>query len=131
MLIIYQSLIGQMAKVLIIDDDPDLIKILSFHLKNAGYESIYSEDGENGLKKARDEKPDLIILDIQMPGMSGIEVAKRLQADESLKNIPIIFLTATLDFERSQIPEGPKVKFITKPCNFNQITDHIKELTGQ
>ena len=120
-----------MAKILIIDDDIDLIKILSFHLKNANYESSYAEDGENGLKKAAEDKPDLIILDIQMPGLNGIEVAKKMQADESLKNIPIIFLTATLDFDRSQIPQGPKIKFITKPCDFNQITENIKELTGQ
>lgn len=119
-----------MTKVLIIDDDIDLIKILSFHLKNSNYESISAEDGESGLKKIAEEKPDIIILDIQMPGMSGIEVAKKLQADENLKNIPIIFLTATLDFDRSEMPEGPKVKFITKPCNFNQIIEYIKSLTN-
>jgi len=119
-----------MTKILIIDDDPDLIKILSFYLKNANYESSFAEDGENGLKKAVEDKPDLIILDIQMPGLNGIEVAKKLQADESLKNIPIIFLTATLDFDRSEIPEGSKIKFITKPCDFNQIIEYIKSLTN-
>ena len=80
-------------KVLIIDDEPELVKALEVRLRTEGYEPVAALDGEEGLRKAREENPDLIILDIMLPRIEGYEVCRRLKSDESCKHIPIMMLT--------------------------------------
>ncbi len=82
-----------MAKVLIIDDEPDIIELVSHHLKANGYSSIGAGTGADGLRRAR-ERPDLIILDLMLPDMEGTEVLRALKADERTRAIPVIFLSA-------------------------------------
>ena len=83
-----------MPKVLLIDDDPQIRKILERVLSHNHYEVVVAEDGVTGLREARNQRPDLIILDIIMPGMDGFEVAQRLHSDPICSRIPILVLTA-------------------------------------
>ncbi|MDP3697653.1 MAG: response regulator [Candidatus Taylorbacteria bacterium] len=84
-------------KILLVDDELELIDIYTATLKDAGYVVITAIDGPEGLEKARTEKPDLILLDLKMPKMSGLQVLAKLKADQELKNIKVIFLTAFSD----------------------------------
>ncbi|MBI4711191.1 MAG: response regulator [Candidatus Omnitrophica bacterium] len=81
-------------KILFIDDEPDQIMMISLRLKKNGYAVISAMDGEQGLKKASEEKPDLILLDVLMPGIDGLEVCRRLRKDPATKHIPIVATTA-------------------------------------
>ncbi|HGJ64773.1 TPA: response regulator [bacterium] len=81
-------------KILIIDDEPDVIETLEFMLKARGFEIISASDGLSGLSRAKTDNPDLILLDIMMPGMDGYEVCSKLKRETATKNIPIIMLTA-------------------------------------
>lgn len=80
-------------RILVVDDEPQIVSMLKLRLEANGYEVISAFDGEEGLQKAKDLKPDLIILDIIMPKMAGNEVAVALKADSRYSGIPIIFLT--------------------------------------
>lgn len=102
--------------ILCIDDDRDILNLLEKILAGAGYTIITSSDGKQGLIEARNRKPDLILLDIVMPGMDGYEVCKKIKDREETKNIPIIFITAKKEDEDEA--KGLKigaVDYIRKP----------------
>jgi phosphate regulon transcriptional regulator PhoB len=84
-------------KILIIDDEPDVIDMVEMNLKAAGFKVSSAEDGESGLKKAREEQPSIVILDLMLPKMSGLEVCKALKKDAATSHIPVIMLTAKSD----------------------------------
>jgi len=85
---------GEVTKrILVVDDEPQIVSVLKMRLEDNGYEVISASDGEEGLEKAKDLKPDLIILDIIMPKMAGSKVAVALKEDDQLSRIPVIFLT--------------------------------------
>ncbi len=84
----------KIPKVLLIDDDPDFVEATRIVLESKPYEVIVAYDGDDGLRKARDESPDLIILDVIMPVKDGFSTAEQLKKDAGLKNIPIIMLTS-------------------------------------
>ncbi|HBQ65108.1 MAG TPA: DNA-binding response regulator, partial [Clostridiales bacterium] len=84
-----------MAKrILVVDDEKNIVEILTFNLRKEGFESMEAFDGENGLKKALEEAPDLVLLDIMLPGMDGFEVLRRIRQESS---VPVIMLTARED----------------------------------
>jgi len=85
---------AEKPKVLIIDDDKDFREILSTKLEASGFEVDQAPDGETGIEKARIFKPNLALLDVKMPGMTGIETLTKMKADPELKNLPVIFLTS-------------------------------------
>jgi two-component system alkaline phosphatase synthesis response regulator PhoP len=82
------------AKVLVVDDELDVVEMLKMMLGNASYDVVSAFDGEEGIKKAKEEKPDVIILDLMMPGMNGFEACKQMKNDPDLKEIPVLVLTA-------------------------------------
>ena len=84
----------KIPKVLLIDDDPDFVEATRIVLESKPYEVIVAYDGDDGLRKAREESPDLIILDVIMPVKDGFSTAEQLKKDAGLKNIPIIMLTS-------------------------------------
>ncbi len=103
-------------KILIVDDSEDNLFILSARLKNAGYAVVAARDGVEGLKKAKKEQPDLILLDILMPKMDGYETCKRLKRDERTEFIPVIMLTAKTELD--DVVKGLEIgadDYITKP----------------
>ena len=81
-------------KILVVDDEPDAVELLEVNLKRAGYEVVSAHDGEEALTKARMTLPDLIILDLMLPEVDGMEVCKILRRDQKTAGIPIIMLTA-------------------------------------
>ena len=93
-----------MKKVLVVDDDVDVRKFVSKLVERAGYEAIEAKNGIEGMGKVREDKPDLIILDVLMPKQSGIRMYRELKTDEPLKDIPVIMLSAIApkSFFRSQ-----------------------------
>jgi two-component system, OmpR family, phosphate regulon response regulator PhoB len=93
-----------MKKVLVVDDDVDVRKFVSKLIERAGYEGTEAKNGIEGMGKVREDKPDLIILDVLMPKQSGIRMYRELKTDEPLKDIPVIMLSAIApkSFFRSQ-----------------------------
>jgi len=85
-----------MAKILIVDDDPDLVEAVSIILESKGYEVAAAYDGEEGLQKVKTERPDLIVLDVMMPGKDGYAVCKELKGDPACASIPVLLLTAVV-----------------------------------
>ena len=85
---------AKIHRILLIDDDPDFVEATRIVLESKPYEVIVSYNGDDGLQKAREENPDLIILDVIMPGKDGFTTAEQLKKDAELKNIPVIMLTS-------------------------------------
>jgi len=88
--------------VLVVDDEQDLLDLIEYNLKKEGYKVLKAEDGLEALKIAKEHKPDLVLLDIMMPKMDGLEVCDKMRSDPELQHIPIIFLTARSDKNRSR-----------------------------
>jgi DNA-binding response OmpR family regulator len=117
------------ARVLVVDDEPDLIHILEFGLKGAGYQVDIAADGQEGLKKARETRPDIILLDLMLPKLDGYKVCRLLKFDERYRHIPIIILSArTQEGDKTLAKEMGANRFITKPYEFGEILAHIQAL---
>ena len=119
-------------RILLVDDEKDLIETLTFRLEANGYEVIKAYDGQDGLEKARKEKPDLMILDLMLPKMDGYKVCRMLKFDEKYKKIPIIMFTARA--QESDIKIGKEVgadAYMTKPFEPQILLGKIKELLGE
>ena len=109
---------GKAKKVLIADDEPDIVEIIAYNLTNEGYETMTAKNGFEALDKTQSFKPDLLILDIMMPKMNGVEVCRTLRLKPEFNDTLIIFLTALSD-ETSQINglETGADDFISKPIS--------------
>jgi two-component system alkaline phosphatase synthesis response regulator PhoP len=105
-------------KVLIADDEPDILEILKYNLQNEGYDVITAKNGNEALEKAKRIRPDLVVLDIMMPGKTGVEVCELLRAQPAFKETLIIFLTAISD-EGTQIKglETGADDYVSKPVS--------------
>ncbi len=118
-----------MRRVLIVDDDPNICKLLDFSLQQAGFSVLVAQDGDEGLALAREHEPDVAVLDIMMPSMHGYELCRRLRTDPRTKGVKILFLTA-----RSQpIDEQEAIKagadlFLSKPVVPDELVDHVQKL---
>ena len=121
-------------KILIIDDEEDLIQMMKWNLEQTGkYEVSIEDDGAGGIAAAREIKPDLILLDVRMPDLSGGEIARRIRSDNELKNVPVVFLTAMEKEDEffSKDDDMGKFCFLTKPVSLAEIVDCIeKNLKG-
>ncbi len=118
-------------KILIVDDEPDVVKLVSARLQSAGYEVISAYDGDEGLAKARQEKPDLIILDLMLPQINGYEICRLLKFDIKYKHIPIVIFTARAqDSDKHMGKEVGADAYIIKPFEPKVLMDKIKELLG-
>ena len=117
-----------MSKILIIEDEPEQIQLISMRLKANGYEVISANTAKEGLRATGEEKPDLILLDILLPDMNGLEVAESLKADNMTKDIPIIAITAvgTQDIEE-QCRNAGIGGFLRKPYESQDLVKKIKE----
>jgi DNA-binding response OmpR family regulator len=119
-----------MKKILIVDDEKDISLMLKKRLTAEGYSVITANDGYAALALAKSQLPDLIILDIIMPGMEGVEVAEKLKEHPLTKNIPVIFLTAILrkteDDKKDHIIAGNII--LAKPIDTEELLAEIKGL---
>lgn len=118
-----------MAKILIIDDEIELTELVKFRLENQGYQVIVAYDGIGGLAKAREEKPDLIILDVMLPGMDGYKICRLLKFDEQYKKIPIIMFTARLEANEPKMSAQMGAEaYLAKPFEPTILLEKVKEL---
>ncbi len=118
-----------MARVLIIEDHPANMKLATFLLKNAGHEVLTAVDAETGLTLARAEQPDLILMDIQLPGMDGLAATTILKKDPGTAAIPIIALTAmAMTGDREKTLDAGCDAYIIKPLRYKDLYDAIVRL---
>ncbi|NDB76606.1 MAG: response regulator, partial [Verrucomicrobia bacterium] len=118
-----------MAKILVVDDEPDAVELVEFNLKSAGFEVVTAADGTAALKKARASLPDLIVLDVMLPEVDGLEVCKLLRRDAATAGIPIIMLTAkAAEIDRVLGLELGADDYVTKPFSPRELVLRIKGL---
>jgi DNA-binding response OmpR family regulator len=118
-----------MAKILVVDDEPDALELVSFNLKAAGYEVVTADDGNDAVKKARQHAPDLILLDVMLPEVDGLEVCKLLRRDAATAAIPIIMLTAkAAEIDRVLGLELGADDYVTKPFSPRELMLRVKNL---
>lgn len=116
-------------RILIADDERDLLDLVEYHLKAEGFETIRAERGDDALKLAQTQAPNLILLDIMMPGMSGLDVLKALRADDRTVTIPVICLTARADeIDRVLGLELGADDYIAKPFSPREMTLRVKAI---
>lgn len=115
--------------ILLVDDEPDIIEFVSYNLKREGYQVITASNGEEGLQQAKEHKPNLILLDVMMPGMDGIETCDHIRKDSALQNTLIAFLTARGE-DYSQVAgfNAGGDDYITKPIKPKVLLSRIKAL---
>ncbi|MGQ9569339.1 MAG: response regulator transcription factor [Thermodesulfovibrionales bacterium] len=124
------------AKILVVDDDPDVLEAIGIALEANGYEVVTARDGVEGLDKLKDEKPDLMILDLLMPKMDGFEVCKELKDPRRAKyaNIPIIILSSVREEasrRRYELETGLQLDvddYVEKPIEYNILLERVKKI---
>ena len=122
---------SEQKKILVVDDEQDLVETIRSKLSSEGYKVFAAHTGVEALEKAKDTKPDLILLDIMMPELNGYQVCKKIKEDDSLKNIPDVILTAKAqESDKFWGLETGADDYITKPFEFKSllktITKHLK-----
>jgi two-component system alkaline phosphatase synthesis response regulator PhoP len=118
------------AKILLVDDEPDVLEVLSRKLQAAGFLTVTASDGIQGLKKSREEKPDLVLLDIMMPNKDGFTMLRDLQSDKDLRGIPVIMVSAKK--EVGSLFEGRNLgatDYLIKPIDFEELLKYIRKYT--
>ena len=121
-----------MARILIADDERDIRDLITFTLRFAGHEVIPTTNGEEAYQTALKEKPDLILLDVRMPRMTGYEACEQIKANSSTQHIPVVFLSAKgQETEvRTGLDAGAE-EYILKPFSPDQLTERIKVILGR
>jgi len=120
-----------MAKILLVEDNEMNRDMLSRRLIKKGFEVVMAVDGQKGLEMATSETPDIILLDMSLPIMDGWEVARNLKADDALKSIPVIALTAhAMAGDREKTLEAGCDEYDTKPIEFKRLLGKINDMIG-
>ncbi|MFC1697544.1 PleD family two-component system response regulator [Nanoarchaeota archaeon] len=115
-------------KVLVVDDEPHILKLVEYTLSKSGFEVITGFVGQEALKRAESDQPDLILLDVMMPNMDGFETAKILKENQETKHIPIVFLSAKTRFEDEWKGfESGAVDYIKKPFEPQHLVEKVNE----
>jgi DNA-binding response OmpR family regulator len=113
-------------RILVVDDEPDLLMLLEEHLSQEGFQVLTASAGMQAISKARAERPDLILLDVMMPGVSGFDVCNILQDFPETAEIPIIFLTAITETKRKVMGLNLGADdYITKPFDLRELTARV------
>ena len=116
-------------KILIVDDDATTRRLLGLYLKAKGYEVAYAENGIDGIEKLGRENPNLIISDLNMPYMDGIEFVKTVRADPSRNEVPILMVTTEADPEERERALSVGVNgYLVKPVTADVVTQHIRHI---
>ena len=119
-------------KILVVDDEPDALEVLGFKLKEAGYAPIFAADGARALAAAREEHPALIVLDLMLPEIDGLEVCRMLRRDAATAAIPIIMLTArAAEMDRVIGLELGADDYVTKPFSPRELVLRVKKLLSR
>jgi len=114
-------------KILIIEDDPDIAQLISMHVMEAGYEALHVDSGEQGLEEFEKSAPDLLVLDLMLPGINGLEVCKHIRKEN--ERIPVLMLTAkSTELDRVLGLELGADDYLTKPFSVVELMARIKAL---
>jgi len=120
------------SKVLVVDDEIHILHVVAIKLRNNDFEVLIAEDGAEALELAFKEKPDIIIADIQMPIMSGLELVAKLRENEHTKNIPVLLLTArNFSIEDKQKQELKISECLSKPFSPRELLRMVKDILHQ
>src|SRR6266567_3158576 len=120
---------GSGRKILIIEDESDVADLLTLNLRKAGFRTSTAADGASGLQKARDDRPDFIILDLMLPKMSGLEICKILKSDNAMSHTPILMLTARAEeIDRIVGLEFGADDYVTKPFSPREVVLRIRAI---
>jgi len=115
------------AKILVVDDEPDCLSTIKYRLIHSDYEVVTATNGEEGLQKAQQESPDLILLDTNMPVMNGREMLKCLRKHPALKDTPVIMVTACCEVQDIAIASSYGISdYIAKPFDFTDLIEKIQ-----
>jgi len=118
-------------KIMVVDDEPYIARVIKFKLEQEGYTVISANDGQSGLQKIKEEKPDMVLLDVMMPGLSGYEVCQKIKQDAELAGIPVVILTAKgQERDREQGLTMGASDYITKPFSPNRLLELVKNMIG-
>ena len=121
-----------MSKILVTEDERDIRELIAFTLRFAGYEVVTAENGEEGVLLAAQEKPDMILMDVRMPKLTGYEACARIKADPELADIPVVFLSAK--GQETEIRTGLDAgasEYLLKPFGPMELVERVKELMAK
>ena len=115
-----------MAKILVAEDEKQIADMIAFKLTNGGHKVIHAQDGEQAMTLAMTELPDLILLDVMMPGLNGLEVLRRLKGDPALRAVPVIMVTAK-GHERDVLSglRGGAADYVVKPFSLKELAARV------
>jgi DNA-binding response OmpR family regulator len=119
-------------KILVVEDDPATLRLVDYSLKQEGYQVITASNGLDGIRKAIGESPDLLILDVMLPGMDGFEICYRLKSDPSTAKLPILMFSA----KAQEIDKDTGIRvgaddYLTKPIAPSEIVSHVEKLLAK
>ncbi|RME88139.1 MAG: response regulator [Anaerolineae bacterium] len=121
-----------MTKILIAEDERDIRDLVAFTLRFAGYQVVAAANGEEALELTRDEAPDLVLLDVRMPRMTGYDVCRAIKSDPQLKDIPVVFLSAK--GQESEIRAGLDAgaeEYLLKPFAPDELTERVRQILAR
>ncbi len=121
-----------MAKILIAEDERDIRELIAFTLQFAGHEVILTSNGEEALQAVRTQKPQLVLLDVRMPKLTGYEVCKEIKADPRTRAIPVVFLSAK--GQETEIRNGLEAgaeQYLLKPFSPDQLIEQVNKILGK
>jgi DNA-binding response OmpR family regulator len=121
-----------MAKILIAEDEPDIRELVAFTLRFGGYEVVAASNGEDAVHTASREHPDLILMDVRMPRLTGYDACRMMKASAELKDIPVVFLSAKgQDSEIQSGLEAGAEEYLLKPFSPDQLTERVRAILAK
>jgi two-component system, OmpR family, response regulator MtrA len=120
-----------MAKIVVADDDVDVRMLVALKLRHSGYDVVDVGDGAAAVEACRDERPDLVVLDLMMPVMSGLEACRAIKAEPGLADVPVVLLTARA--QNTDVDAGLAVgadAYVTKPFSPKELAARVESLLG-
>lgn len=119
-------------KIMVIDDDPNNIREIRDFLEPRGYLVVFAADGQSGIEKIKNLKPDLILLDLVLPGQSGFKIAQEICATPESKDIPIIAISLKReDIDKHIAAHSGIAEYVEKPIDYERLLYHIKDILGE
>lgn len=119
------------SRILVVDDEPHIRRLVSFALQKRGYQVLEAQDGMEGISIAVAESPDLILMDVMMPLMTGFEAVERLKSDPATASIPVIMLSAkSQEYEQNEGLKRGAVKYVCKPFTPSVLGEVVAEVLG-
>jgi DNA-binding response OmpR family regulator len=121
-----------MAKILIAEDEPDIRELVAFMLRFAGYEVLAASNGEEAVQAATREIPDLVLMDVRMPRMTGYDACRLMKANPDLRDVPVVFLSAK--GQESEIQSGLEAgaeEYLLKPFSPDELTNRVRTILSK